>query len=268
MNCTPVRRPRSSVDLRLHRARLRCYVRLVEHPCHQCQALVDEGIAFCPHCGAPQIRVVSPEEDQATSPSPVTLGPPGEFPSPVQPSSSWSPGTPSYPPPQFGEVRWELAWQGALLAGAGAAILTAIPFVSLGCCLWMLGAGALAVALYQRRAGGTLVTPGMGLKIGALAGAFAFVINAAVTTSSFLFVRSSGDFHRALQEQMEKQMAATSDPKAQEIMQRMMDWIGTPQGIATLIVVILVVLAVMFVIFTAAGGALGASMFGRRREFR
>jgi hypothetical protein len=106
------------------------------------------------------------------------------------------------------------------------------------------------------------------MKIGALAGVFGFVINAVVTTLSFVFVRSNTDFRRALQEQMEKQMAGNSDPKAQEIMQRMVDWMGTPQGAATLIVLVLVVLAVVFVLFTAAGGALGASMFGRRREFR
>ena len=67
---------------------------------------------------------------------------------------------------------------------------------------------------------------------------------------------------------MEKQIAGSSDPKAQEIMRQLFAWINTPQGMATFMVGVLLVLAVMFVIFTAAGGALGASMFGRRREFR
>ena len=167
-----------------------------------------------------------------------------------------------------GGIQWELAWQGALLAGAGAAVLTAIPFVSIGCCLWMLGAGALSVALYQRRVPGTLITPGMGMKLGALAGLFGFAINALVTTLSFVLYRSGSDFRRSMQDQMEKQMASSPDPKAQEIMRQMFDWINTPQGMATLMVLILLVLAIMFVVFTAAGGALGASMFGRRREFR
>jgi hypothetical protein len=165
-------------------------------------------------------------------------------------------------------IRWDLAWQGALLVGAGAAVLSAIPFVSLGCCLWMLGAGALSVGLYQRRVPGTVITPGMGMKLGALAGVFAFVINAFVTTLSFVVFRSNNDFRRALQEQMQKQMASSPDPKAQEIMRQMFDWMNTPQGMATLMVLILVVMAVVFVLFTAAGGAIGASMFGRRREFR
>ena len=170
--------------------------------------------------------------------------------------------------PLANAIQWNLAWQGALLAGAGAAILTAIPFVSIGCCLWMLGAGALSVALYQRRMPGTMVAPGMGMRLGALAGAFAFMINAVVTTLSFVFFRSSSNLRRAMQEQMEKQIASNPDPKAQELGHRIVDLMTTPQGVATLIVVGLMVMAVMFVLFCSVGGALGASMFGRRREFR
>jgi len=165
-------------------------------------------------------------------------------------------------------VRWDLAWQAALVGGAVAAVLTAVPVVSLGCCLWMLGAGALAVWLYQRRTPGVPVTPGMGMKVGALAGVFAFMINGVMTAISFVTFRSSGDFRRAMQEQMEKQMASNPDPKAQEMVQHMMDWMNTPQGMATLIVLVILLMAVFFILFCAAGGALGASMFGRRRELR
>jgi hypothetical protein len=199
-------------------------------------------------------------------PPPLTPGAPAEL-SPVQPPPAWSPGATPYPPLP-GAIQWDLAWQGALLVGAGAAILSAVPIVSLGCCLWTLGAGALAVKLYQRRAPGTLITPGMGMKLGALAGVFAFVISALVTTLSFVTFRSNSDFRRTMQEQMEKQMASNPDPKVQEMVQRMLEWMATPQGAATLIVLVLIVMAVVFVLFCSAGGALGASMFGRRREFR
>jgi hypothetical protein len=169
---------------------------------------------------------------------------------------------------QPGAIRWDLAWKGALLCGVGAAILSAIPIVSLGCCLWMLGAGALAVMLYQRQVPGTLITPGMGMRLGALAGVFGFLANAIVSTISFVAFRSNGDFRRAMQEQMDKQLSSNPDPKVREMAQRILEWIGTPQGAATMMVLILVTLAVFFLLFTAAGGALGASMFGKRREFR
>ena len=176
-------------------------------------------------------------------------------------------GSPAYPP-QPGAIRWDLAWKGALLCGIGAAVLSAIPIVSFGCCLWLLGAGALTVTLYQKQVADTLVTPGMGMKVGALAGVFGFLVNAVVTTVSFVAFRSSGDFERAMQEQMNKQMASNPDPKVREMMQHMIDWIATPQGAATMIVLVLAALAVVFVLFSAAGGALGASLSGRRREFR
>jgi hypothetical protein len=161
-----------------------------------------------------------------------------------------------------------LAWKGALLCGVGAAILTAVPIISTGCCLWMLGAGALSVFLYQKQVPGTMITPGMGMRVGALAGAFGFLVNAVVTTVSFVALRAKGDFRQVMQAQMQKQMASNSDPKVQEMMQHMLDWVNTPQGAATLMVMVLVVLAIVFLVISAAGGALGASMFGKRREFR
>jgi hypothetical protein len=171
-------------------------------------------------------------------------------------------------PLQPGAIRWDVAWKGALLCGIGAAILSAIPIVSVGCCLWMLGAGALSVSLYRRQVPGTLITPGMGMRVGALAGVFGFLVNAVVSTVSFVAFRSNGDFRRTMQEQMNKQMAGNSDPKVREMMQRMVEWVSTPQGAATLMVLVLLVLAVVFLLFTAAGGALGAALFGRRRELR
>ena len=98
------------------------------------------------------------------------------------------------------------------------------------------------------------------MKIGALAGVFGFMINAVVTVLSFVLFRSSADFRRAMQEQMQKQMASNPDPKAQEMLQHFMDWMSSPQGAATFVVLMLLVLGVVFVVITAAGGALGASM--------
>jgi len=240
----------------------------VEYPCYRCQAVIQEGAAFCPHCGAPQIRVVAPEgETHTIQPTPDSSGEMLPPPQPIAPPQSWTMG--GLPQSlQPGAIRWDLAWKGALLCGVGAAVLSAIPIVSVGCCLWMLVAGALSVTLYQKQVPGTLITPGMGMRVGALAGVFGFMVNAVVTTVSFVAFRSNGDFRRALQEQMDKQLSSNPDPKVKEMMQRVLEWVATPQGAATMMVLVLVTLAVVFLLFTAAGGALGASLFGRRREFR
>jgi len=232
----------------------------VEHPCYKCATSIDETVPFCPHCGAPQIRVASPEEDTTQ----VASAGSDEAPRVAAPSP-WAPGPTAYTP-QVAAIQWELAWKGALLSGLGAAVLTAIPIVGFGCCLWLLGAGALAVWLYQRRVPGALVTPGVGMRIGAAAGAVGYV--ATTIWSVLSFAANSQEFRSAMQAQIDKSMAANPDPRAQEIMRQFVGNLNTPQGLATFFVLILVIMAVVFVIFSAAGGALGASMFARRRDLR
>jgi hypothetical protein len=159
-----------------------------------------------------------------------------------------------------------LAWKGALFAGIGTALLSALPFISLGCCLWLLGGGAVSVAFYQRQVPGTTITPGMGLKLGALAGVIAYVIYGVFYTA--IGVLKSNEFRQVIQDSMERAAARNSDPQAQQIAQQFIGWLNTPQGAATFLVSTLAVLGVVFVVITAAGGALGASMFGPRRELR
>jgi hypothetical protein len=145
-------------------------------------------------------------------------------------------------------------------------VLTAVPDISMGCCLWLLGAGALSVFLYQRRVPAGFVTPGMGMRIGAVSGVVGFL--ASTFWLVFQFAKNSQEFRTALQEQMEKSIGANPDPRAQDIMRQFMNNLNTPQGLATFFVLILVGMAIAFVVFTAAGGALSAAMFARRRDVR
>lgn len=130
----------------------------------------------------------------------------------------------------------------------------------------MLGTGALAVGLYQRRVPRAYITPGMGLRIGALSGTVAFVVS--TFWAVFQFARNNQQFRSVFTEQMEKTISSNPDPKAQEIMRQFMNNLSTPEGLATFFVIVLVIMAIVFVVFSAAGGALGASMFGRPRDSR
>jgi len=106
------------------------------------------------------------------------------------------------------------------------------------------------------------------LKLGALAGVFGFALNAVMSTLSFVFLRE-GNFRNLMEQQMRRTIERSTDPQAEKVLRQFMDYLSTPQGMATFFVGVLVVLAVSFVVFTAAGGALGASMFAsRRRDFR
>jgi hypothetical protein len=214
-------------------------------------------LPFCPHCGAPQIRVASPDEE---SNQPAQFGsdslPQGT------PPTTWSAG-PAYHP---NAIQWDVAWKGAFLSGLIAAVLCAVPVISLGCCLWLLGSGAFAVFLYQRRMPRAFVTPGMGMRIGAASGAIGYV--ATTMWIMFRFTHDSQEARSVLMEQMEKSIAANPDPRAQDIMRQFMNTLNTPQGLATFFVLMLVVMAVAFVVCSAVGGALGASTFRRRRDVR
>jgi hypothetical protein len=229
----------------------------VEHPCYKCQTSIDESLPFCPHCGAPQIRVTSPEEETSQlSPLSPDGSPQGRS------TTSWV-SAPAFHPQA---IEWDAAWKGMLLSGLIGAVLCGIPYVSLGCCLWSLGSGALAVLLYQRRVPGAVVTPGMGMRIGAGSGAIGYIVT--TVWMVFRFAKNSQEVRAALAEQMDKSIAANPDPRAQEMMRQFMNNLNTPQGLATFFVLVLLIMAVVFVIFSAAGGALGASMFARRRELR
>jgi hypothetical protein len=233
----------------------------VEHPCYKCQTSIDETLPFCPHCGAPQIRVASPNEDDLpTPPSYSADGTPR-----VVTPDSWTLGGPAHVP-QAAAIQWELAWKGALLSGLSAAALSAVPVLVYGCCLWLLLAGALAVWLYLRRVPGAFVTPGMGMRIGAVSGAIGYVAATILMVLSFAF--NSQEIRDEMQRQMDKSLAANPDPRAQEIIRQFVGNLSTPQGLATFFVFVLVIMAVVFVIFSAVGGALGASMFARRRTLR
>ena len=100
------------------------------------------------------------------------------------------------------------------------------------------------------------------MRIGALSGTIAFVVS--TLWNVYQFTRNTQEIRSILSEQMQKTISSNPDPRVQEIMRQFMNNLNTPQGLATFFVIILIIMAVVFVIFSAAGGALGASMFGRR----
>ena len=227
----------------------------MEHPCYKCQAVVEEGVPFCPHCAAPQIRVIPPqpvEQTAAPEQSPVAI---------PQTASPW--GAPRSGYIARAPIHWDQAWEGALLAGAGAGVLSSLPVVALGTFLWITIAGAVAVSLYLRRVPATLVRPGMGMRIGALAGVFASGIVSIVNVFHYSAERDQA--RELLQSQMQAQIAKAPDPASQEMLRQLTAKLMTPQGMAIFFAFALLFAAAVFVLFSAIGGALGASMAARRR---
>lgn len=210
----------------------------MEHPCYQCTAPVEDGTAFCPHCGAAQIRVASEEVRQSGEPVEV-LAPLGA----VAPAG----------------IQWSQALPAAGLAGLIAAGLMFIPLGAFG--LGMISAGVLAVLFYRRRNPRGSLSPGMGARLGAVSGVLGFGIFAVFTAIEMLVFHSGGQLRAALLEAIEQQALHTSEPQAQQYL----TYLKSPPGLALVMALGLVAMFFIFLIFSSLGGTLAAALL-RRRE--
>lgn len=206
----------------------------MEHPCHQCNAAVEDGTAFCRQCGAPQIRVGGQE---------LAFPPTATAQSPYLPS---------------GGIHWSRALPSATLAGLIAAVLMFIPLGAFG--LGMIAAGVLAVLFYRRRDPGENLSPGAGARLGAVSGVIGFAIFSVFTAVEVLIFHSGGELRAALIEAVEQSAARASDPQAQQIL----DYLKSPPGLALVMGAGLVVMFFIFIIFSSLGGALGALLLRRK----
>ena len=172
--------------------------------------------------------------------APATPDAAGEIhPSPQPPAPpAWSMGGPSYPP-QPGAIRWDLAWKGLCCAA-----LARRSFRDSHRLVRMLSVdarrGRLAVVALSKAGADMLITPGMGMN-GRPGRSLRLSGERRSDHGVVRGVSLTGDFRRAMQEQMDKQMSNNPDPKVREMMQRMLDWIARRKA-ATMMVLVLVAL--------------------------
>ena len=221
----------------------------MEHACHQCNSPVEDGIAFCKHCGAPQIRVT----DQEPATAPLPPGTPAEAQSPAEPVIQGS-------KPMAGPagIDWSQAVPAAAMAGLLLAVAWVIPFV--GFQLWLVAGGAVGVAMYRRRAPQASLTPGLGARIGAVTGLFGFGVFAIMLALEMLATRGNGRFRQLLQQVVEQAASRNADPRTQQALQQLM----TPAGLALLITIMLVFFLAAFMALSSLGGAVGVWLAGKR----
>lgn len=219
---------------------------------------MEDGVPFCQNCGAPQIRVAATVP--AAPPASESL-PPGT-PENMQPPAQPVP-LPALPPHA---LDWHVGLAAAAVGGVAAGVASVIPVISIGCCLWMLGGGALAVSFYRRRRPFSEVTAGMGARLGAVAGVLGFFIFASLTAMRLfvevVLLHLGPRIREEMRQIMEQSAARNPDPQVQAMVQ----WMTSPQGFATMVTVGMVMFFLAFVIFSSAGGALGASLFGKRER--
>jgi len=218
---------------------------------------VEDGVAFCLHCGAPQIRIsgLRPQQenslpagertDQLTSPLPDAFG---ELP-PVAESLRFR---------QPSGVRWPEAARSAFLAGCLLTLAMAVPYAAPLAWFFVatIAAGGLAAALYARRSRLAL-TPARGARLGMLGGLAGWVTW--VTICVLVLSLGGGQLIAGLRQAMQQKLAASSSPQAQVIL-------SSPGGMATILVLSSLMVLVIVLICSAIGGAVGAKLFGKDAE--
>jgi hypothetical protein len=220
----------------------------MEQPCYKCGQIVEQGIPFCPHCSAPQIRVLVAE-------------PPAPQPLAFAPATATLQNGDTLPASQTVPVL-PMQWSQALKACALAALIALmLVLLRLYPAVAMLSAGFLAVVFYRQRRPGIPLRAFEGARLGALAGIFFSII-----ISLFLaFAVTIPDVRAKMQDeaiQGEQKVAAWFP--ANPNIQASIDQLRTPTGFVTALVEASIVFWVLSILLAGLGGALGGAVFRRR----
>ena len=234
---------------------------------------MEDGVPFCKQCGAPQIRVIGFEGELAStersgdssgSLTPPPLPGPAHSGMAAQPAPPFA-GAPKLPErsaflrsyPERAGVWWSKALPGAALAGVFSLLALVIPYAVFGPA-YMMG-GALAVVLYRRSLGGVVPAPGVGAKIGAASGAFAFLFSAVMAIATMVYRPT--EVRQAMLDNLSQMVERGYDPKNVEQVKQL---IMTPDGLMSFLIFVLFVTLMVMVAGSSIGGALYAAWARRR----
>jgi disulfide bond formation protein DsbB len=222
----------------------------MDHPCHKCGQSVEDGVPFCSHCGAPQIRVTVAEpapverSQEMAGPAVSVLG--------AAPHAGASAGALRLP------VQWPRALQPCALAALIAAVVMSTGLVALP--LAVLGAGFLAVAFYLRRIPGTVVSAKEGARLGGISGLLCFGMWAVLEALAVAVFHKGPEIRKVMLDAVEQTASRYSDPQVQASL----DFMRSPAGLTVMMIGTLIVAFFACVILASIGGALAGAFFGRR----
>ena len=211
----------------------------MEQNCHRCRETLVPDELFCPHCGAPQLRV---EESES-----VLAGQDSSLQQSLDRATDIT--------------RWRSAIITTLYVAAPVAVLSAL--LSVGA-LWVFLGGFLTVYLYSRRTAAP--TNGrIGWRIGGIMGVIAAILWLAVEAFYMLIQRYAmhqGAFIDSTYQNAVKAAMATMNQE-NPTFQHQFPWFAhfwlSPTGIATLYLTGTAMVALSMIFFSALGGALGGS---------
>ena len=200
----------------------------MEHPCENCGHAVKDGIPFCAHCRAPQIRVVVAAPEGAESPSGNDLG---------------LARTPN-------SIYWSLALPVCAAAGILCGFLMAVTDAS---ALWMIPTSFVTVAAYRRRHAAIRVSGRIGARLGGGAGVVAMAVFFAATVYN-------GRLPELFAQTLNLYVTLESNPSLKDFAQRSLETLKQPEGFPAWVMSLCIWMFTIFVV----GGALAGAFLGRR----
>jgi hypothetical protein len=221
----------------------------MEQPCYKCGQLVEEGRPFCPHCMAPQIRVVVAEPLAAAVP--------------LSESGSLAPEPPLPAAVTVPVLALPMHWSQAIKPCALAALVASVlMLLGLHPLVAMFSVGFLAVVFYRQGNPGAEIKPGAGARLGALSGLLWFATSAVLGALRVLVMHEGPEIQKALLQVIDQTATRTSDPQAIA----MLDRFKSSDGLEFLMVFILIFGFFTAIVLGAAGGALSGTIMGRRNK--
>ncbi len=221
----------------------------MEQPCYKCGQLLDEGRPFCPHCTAPQIRVIVAEPVGAMPFSEAAVLPQ------MQPAL---PATETVPVLAL-SMRWSQALKPCALAALVASVLM---LLGLNLLVAMFSVGFLAVVFYRQGHPGAEIKAWGGARLGALSGLLWFATSAVLEAVVVLLMHKGPEIRKALMDAIDQAASRTTDPQVIAVFDRF----KSADGLEFLMVFFLIFGFFAAIVLGAGGGALGERVLGRRNK--
>jgi hypothetical protein len=203
--------------------------------------MIEEQTAFCPLCGAPQIRVSRAPEQTSEAEVRSALNPP---PVPADLTASLAAGL-----APVGGIEWKAFIRSAAPMAALSSVLTAL-WLPIGLFLALPASLVWTFSRYRRRHPAPL-RAGQGARMGALMA----LLTVGFYSAFFLSPATQEKFREAIASKVRENASQATDPQSQQVLQ----WFTTPHGFVTLAAIVLAVILVIFLVVGITSGAMAAA---------
>lgn len=225
----------------------------MDHPCHMCGHVIEDGKPFCPQCGAPQIRVTTAEPSVWPGAADVLAHNVPTFsptpPDSLRPLAALSAG-----------IEWSQGLRACAVAALVSLVVMAlrlmVPLLAILC------AGCLAVILYRHRHPVWKANARSGARLGAVTALFSSAVMAVFSAASFAVLQTGGQVRQQVLDALQQMVSRSNDPQ----MQATLDLLKQPEGLGTKLILAMAGFFLLSIAASSLAGALTGAFLGRRNR--